>query len=1228
MKRLYKMLVLAMLTLVGTWSADAQKVYEMVGFGEDGYLTDFEPGQQFAIQLAAASTPAVINGDDPEGLLSSVVTEGCIFEFEVANEDEGEYYIKQSSTGRYLYVTGNAQGYAILALTASSRNATTWYVRAGGDPNSSDARERSSGNYPGCWVITSSAWTNQTVYLSGDVGDTAFFYTSTDYNGWYLYSVQEAGGLDKLTSLFNSIFPSGNNDEFEVGDEPGQLPQALFDNLQKAFEDAQQLINESSTDADACEAAAAAIQEAYNAAKAGILPWTEGYYFVVNHVGTNAAMFEKNDGAHFYKGDWEVPEELTEDDLGYVWFFESAGEGEEHKNEFYLRNYVSGNYVGFVASTSSVIPMTSAKQYSYTVQPFPNLKGWVALNGGTYVLHATTNGSDNVQYWDTSHANSAWKLYRIPQEQIDALSGGLDQMRRNEAMQALYNEADQFYKSGFSYDSDATADGDFPTPIDGLVTDVSQLSTNAQEPSEGPIEFLVDGDLTTFFHSAWSVATPEGVVYHNLVADLGEAVNAVTLKYAGRYNVTSNGRPKTMHVYASNDGDTWVDQGYVTFTYPYTANINGNDVDNFVGVTTCGFKDNVAYRYLRLDMEDNYGSARDSSTGNLYFFLGEFRAYKATYNAANSLVEQTDATLRQALVNQLAEAEDALAAGTVTEEQIAALQKAYDEYKAAYPDPNVVAELIANYQAILNAAVEGEELGYYANGSKEAFQSELTAVEATLETLHAKEDIDAARERVEKAYETFCAALNTPEDGKVYFIRSRSEGTYANQFVRAMNSNTQSYVYLGGYDETEGDDANLNDRLDFMWRVTKNADGTFSFRNVAFGTYLKNPSEAAGVYLRQAGMQATDSISFTLTSADVAGAFNIGTVNGYYVNVYTSNPVLTSQNAHAANARFQLTEVDNWTEGYYLDIYPASGEAFKAGVPYALCLPIDISANIYEGRVYSVQGVRTSDAGQTLELKAYGTTETIDAGAPFVLVLDEGFTSVNFMPMFNDLAALPYANTPAKHLGVVGTYSPVHLKAGQGIYDAGKFEIATDEDFSGSNTFYLDNTIKSVTEAGDYSMTIVGTLETDAAAPVVYVADPADGSVVDRLRTLTLTFPEATFVTIASKADLEVKNGEGTVVTTCPGEYLVNTESNQVMVRLAQTITADGAYSITFPAGTFTLPTGPTPEIVLHYYIGDASGITSVDGETQALRIFDLQGRRVQNAQKGIYIISGKKVVR
>lgn len=1228
MKQLYRFLLLAVLVLAGTWSAGAQKVYELVGFGEEGYLTDLQPGQRFAMQIAASSTPLVINGDDTEGPLSSVVTEACIFELEVVDEAEGEYLIKQSSTGKYLTVASNAQGYAVLSTTTSSRNAYSWYVRGAGAPDSSDKREASTGNYPGAWVFTSKAWwPNQTVYLSGDIGDTAFFYTSIEYNSWHLYEVQEAGGLDKLTALFNNIFPSGNNDEFEVGSEPGNLPQNLFDALQQAFETAQQLINESSTDADACEAAAEAIQRTYNAAKEGLLPWTEGYYFVVNHVGGNAAMYEKSNGAHFNKGTWSVPETLTQEDLQYVWFFESAGEGAENKNKFYLQNYLSGNYVGFVGSTSAVIPMTKDKQYTYTVQPFPSLQGWVALNGGTYVLHCTTNGSDNVQYWDTSHANSAWKLYRIPQEQIDALTGGLEQKRRNEALKALYNEADQFYKSGFRYDSDVTLDGAFSSEADGLVTNASQLSTNAQEPNEGPIENLVDGDLTTFFHTTWSSVLPADVVYPNLVADLGEAVQAVTLKYAGRYNVSSNGRPMTVHVYASETGNEWEDQGYVTFSYPYAAEINGSTVNQFVGVTTCAFRDSKSYRYLRLDVEENLGSARDSNTGNLYFFLGEFRAYAATYNASASIVEQTDATLRKALTDQLAAAEAILAAGNATEDDIAALQKAYDEYKAAYPDPAVVAELIVKYQALLDAAAEGDELGYYAEGSKDAFQKELNAVSQTLESLHAKADIDAARERLEKAYAAFLAALNMPEDGKVYFIRSLSEGAYANRYVFSLSSQLQSNVYLGGYDTEQGDDANLDNRLNYMWRVKKNADGTYSFRNVGNATYMRNPMEASAVYVRQADPQATDSISFTLSSGDMPGAFNIGTVDGYFLNAYTSNPVLTSQAQRAANARFQFTEVTSWGEGYYIDLYPATGESLKAGQPYAFCLPMALSANIYEGTVYSVQGVMKGEGVQTLELKAYGATETIPAGAPFVLVLDKGFAGVTFLPSFNDLGDVPYAYTPIKQQGVCGAFVSVPLKAGQGVYDAGKFAVATDEDTSGPNSFYIANTIKSVTAKGDYSMPIVGELETDAEAPLVYVVNPADGSKVQNIRVLSISFPESAFATImlGNSDEVKILDADDNVVATTTRDYIMNTEGSNVVIRFMTTVTADGAYRVVIPAGAFKLSTGLTPEIVLRYYIG-IDGISSPLAGSHSPRLFDLQGRRLNKSQmKGVYIIEGRK---
>lgn len=42
-----------------------------------------------------------------------------------------------------------------------------------------------------------------------------------------------------------------------------------------------------------------------------------------------------------------------------------------------------------------------------------------------------------------------------------------------------------------------------------LLTAVSQLSTNAPEPKEGSLEYLLDGDNATYFHSRWSEQNPD-----------------------------------------------------------------------------------------------------------------------------------------------------------------------------------------------------------------------------------------------------------------------------------------------------------------------------------------------------------------------------------------------------------------------------------------------------------------------------------------------------------------------------------------------------------------------------------------------------------------------------------------------------------------------------------------------------------------------------------------------
>ncbi|MEG0992920.1 MAG: discoidin domain-containing protein [Bacteroidales bacterium] len=85
-----------------------------------------------------------------------------------------------------------------------------------------------------------------------------------------------------------------------------------------------------------------------------------------------------------------------------------------------------------------------------------------------------------------------------------------------------------------------------------------QLGTNAQEPSEGPISNLIDGNLDTFFQSFWDEWTypslkPSG--YHYITFDLKKDINAFKFKYWNRKN--NGSRPKTVNLYGSQDGASW-----------------------------------------------------------------------------------------------------------------------------------------------------------------------------------------------------------------------------------------------------------------------------------------------------------------------------------------------------------------------------------------------------------------------------------------------------------------------------------------------------------------------------------------------------------------------------------------------------------------------------------------------------------------------------------------------
>ena len=91
------------------------------------------------------------------------------------------------------------------------------------------------------------------------------------------------------------------------------------------------------------------------------------------------------------------------------------------------------------------------------------------------------------------------------------------------------------------------------------------LSTNAQEPSEGPIENLIDENPASYFHSAYSFPVSDA---HYIQINLKEPITKCGFDYQNRNNY--NGKPLEFRIMVSSDGETWTELAHVDSGLPTT----------------------------------------------------------------------------------------------------------------------------------------------------------------------------------------------------------------------------------------------------------------------------------------------------------------------------------------------------------------------------------------------------------------------------------------------------------------------------------------------------------------------------------------------------------------------------------------------------------------------------------------------------------------------------------
>lgn len=1114
MKKIFSFLMLAVLFVASTCVVQAQKRWRVIDI-EQTLSTDELEGIQFVMNNGSVGGGSndFIRGTEK----STTLTDDNLFELEntgtKTTDDYTVYRLKrvvdntylENKDGKVSYTETASRGWTFYIMEAT--NVTEDDIDA--DPATiTDFRNvTTNGTYGNSLVFVDSKQEgegakNATYRLcsNGTTINPSFSKTNYSTDFFNLYAVEEARGYAYLEDAITEIFEGANpTDLYNPGDQPGNISQELYDELTGAYDAAQELINDMSENHEACVAAAERCEKAYKAAQEGVVLVQAGYYYFRSARSENSVTYE--DGANMrWVEDWTEKDVLEPSDCKYIW---ELIENPARRGSYFIRNLYSQRYCGYASALYTLIPTTEEAEESFLIYPLDKdyfviqstsllEKGGASGYKGYDCLHAQVNGHSMVIWAGTeaSKQGSGWKFLHVDQAKIDAVQDAIAQAKLNEQLQAELDDAQTDYENGFTYSFDGNMSGkldvnEHGTPM-GLVTSLDQISTNAQEPSEGPFDNILDNNISSgnFWHSSWSEDNFDHENnYPYLQFDLKKAVNEVSIKMWPRLNGSSyytNNLPGKVHILATNDPEgEWTEIGNFEnqAKWPIVTEVDGKEetgTTNVVSLLRIPLGE-TAYQYLRMEICTRLGSSNDFKTLGISAAcvnMSEIRVFESAYDPEKSLVNAVPEDVKNAFLAAMEKAQGELDAESATQATLDELTKAHEEFLNNYPDPQLVKNDIASAEALLKYAAEGDDYGYYAEGSKDEFQAALDAVSAKVKDLMTAKEVKDLRAEVAAAVEAFKKKMNVPADGAYVRIVGKTSGKAANAYVMSAGNSAKVNKWQAA------DDYTFN-RPELVWQFVHNADGTYALKNAANGEYLATPREGGST---KVGMSTKgDTCSFTLQNdknAETEGCVNFIFAEDVYLNTDPAGTIVTWGEANGKdNSTFQIeaVDVDDAFDGEYAININAAANTF-------LTLPISVKA---DGNCYEVLGRN----GDRLELKAI--SGTIEGGTPFVYVNEGDETVTTLVAEQQNIADFVWATEAKTVNGLAGTLAPIDsLHENYGILLEGK-NIVDSQAGEGvsNNSAYVLPTVPTTTETGAKFITIDGKI--DAINNAVATADAA-----------------------------------------------------------------------------------------------------------------------------------------
>lgn len=991
---------------------------------------------------------------------------------------------------------------------------------------------------------------------------------ATDYNrnAWVIYPASMQDAFTSLSEVIKEIL--GEEDletklqNYVRGNTSGRYSQEKYDAL-KALWDKFETIkaNQSSATEAEMDALAEAFPKAYDEFVNSGVPLVEGYYIFTNWRGADSNKNPDNGqhaGKHYDDGALFDASAVDPTDLRLRWTYEGktkfAGSDEavtyddqapldykaakfvwhvtpdpDNADLFFFRNLQTDNYIGTQGSLYQPIVMTKNPEVSYTIKVNPNSPGFFSFYSPTLVkspgaefsgVH-TAGDATNVVPWDWKTPGSSWHVRAISDTELAALRAQMEQPKRNADMAALVRQSESAIANGYSYAGFDTATGqkipasttgDIASPVDGLVTDASQLACPMNDVDEGQnIGTFLDNNSNTYFHSTWHGGDNAWLGDHYLQMTLPQAENELLIKWAKRIHnknaALSKGAPLKVVLWGTNDAaaldktkekktnaegteywdyNAWKTAGWDSiavgeFKYPYEIQVTettNTKIQNAVGYGY--FKYTTPYKYIRMAVISRAEGNDRPGGGNVYFHGSELRVYRGGYDAATSLIDAVPQAVVDKLKAEITKAKKEVEDKLATAATLASLKAAYDEFMKNYPDPTRVTSLVAEAKAIHAAAEENDaEIGYYKSGSKTALQTVITKVENDLAAITATrqpkvDEVNNFLSQLNAGLDAFAASLNMPAAG-YYFIKSNtSNESLVGTTIVANNSSRKEPVMLSGRKKNAAnkyeDDGIIQEKLGAFWYVEKVTDG-YTYKNLFTGLYL------APVKGQEVVAQSTTPYVFNVRFAKTPGCFNFvidkkdASGSNIYVNAQpSSNKLVTWNTAEGRdNSAFRFEAADPTsllTSGFIYMLQHQTGAQI-------VTFPVDVETS--KGKFYTVIGQSAAD--NSIKLKEAAKAQ---AGKAYVYIPESGNTA-DFVRFYTSAQTLtdfaPTSVEAAAENGLVPTFETVKISQESGKFNTDHSMVLRSEqdETVKANTGYFTQ-MPATTEAGDASIAANGTI--------------------------------------------------------------------------------------------------------------------------------------------------------